>query len=145
MSFLDGLKDKAEEFGEKAREGFEAAKDKAVDLAGDVKDRFDGDDTPADEAEHAGLAAGDAADGFGEAVSAGTTAAAANADSGQDRYDEVLEAAQDKAAARQAGSDQQADPDFQGEAQLQVDAALEADPDLQGDPDVSVDLGDPRV
>ena len=44
MGFLDNLKDKAEEFGDKAREGFEAAKDKASDVIGDVKDRFDGDE-----------------------------------------------------------------------------------------------------
>jgi hypothetical protein len=44
MGFLDNLKDKAEEFGEKAKEGFEAAKDKASDLVGDVKDRLDKDD-----------------------------------------------------------------------------------------------------
>ena len=54
MSFLDGLKDKAEEFGERAKDGLAAAKDKAVDLAGDakekasglvedVRDRFEGD------------------------------------------------------------------------------------------------------
>src|ERR687895_2083476 len=44
MGFLDNLKDKAEEFGDKAKEGFEAAKDKASDVIGDVKDRFDGDE-----------------------------------------------------------------------------------------------------
>jgi hypothetical protein len=46
MGFLDNLKDKAEEFGEKAKEGFEAAKDKAADLVDDVKERFDQDETP---------------------------------------------------------------------------------------------------
>ena len=40
MGFLDNLKDKAEEFGDKAKEGFEAAKDKASDLVDDVKDRL---------------------------------------------------------------------------------------------------------
>ena len=44
MGFMDNLKDKAEEFGDKAKGGFEAAKDKASDLVEDVKDRFDGDD-----------------------------------------------------------------------------------------------------
>ena len=39
------MKDKAEDFGEKAKEGFEAAKDKASDLIDDVKDRFDNDDS----------------------------------------------------------------------------------------------------
>jgi len=48
MGFLDDLKDKAEDFGDKAKEGLGTAKDKAADLVGDVKDRFDGDDeTPA--------------------------------------------------------------------------------------------------
>ena len=49
MGFLDNLKDKAEEFGDKAKEGFEAAKDKASDLVDDVKDRFDGDETAGDQ------------------------------------------------------------------------------------------------
>ena len=54
MGFLDDLKGKAEEFGEKAREGFEAGKDKASDLIGDVKDRLDKDDaTVADTVETA--------------------------------------------------------------------------------------------
>jgi ElaB/YqjD/DUF883 family membrane-anchored ribosome-binding protein len=44
MGLLDNLKDKAEDFGEKAKEGFEAAKDKASDLIDDVKDRFDKDE-----------------------------------------------------------------------------------------------------
>ena len=50
MGFMDNLKDKAEEFGDKAKEGFGAAKDKASDLVDDVKDKFDGDDeTPGDQ------------------------------------------------------------------------------------------------
>ena len=44
MGFLDDLKDKAEDFGEKAKEGFGTAKDKASDLVDDVKDRIDKDD-----------------------------------------------------------------------------------------------------
>jgi hypothetical protein len=44
MGFLDDLKGKAEEFGEKAKEGFEAAKDRASDLIGDARDRLDQDD-----------------------------------------------------------------------------------------------------
>jgi hypothetical protein len=44
MGFLDDLKGKAEEFGEKTKEGIGAAKEKAADLLGDVKDRFDNDD-----------------------------------------------------------------------------------------------------
>jgi hypothetical protein len=49
MGFLDELKDKAEEFGESAKEAFEAAKDKASELVEDVKDKFDGDDSPAEQ------------------------------------------------------------------------------------------------
>jgi hypothetical protein len=41
MGFLDNLKDKAEQFGERAKEGFEAAKDKASDLVDDVEERRD--------------------------------------------------------------------------------------------------------
>ena len=50
MGFFDELKDKAEEFGDKAKEGFGAAKDKTEDVIDNVKDRFDGDDTVADQA-----------------------------------------------------------------------------------------------
>ena len=49
MGFLDDLKDKAEDFGESAKEAFEAAKDKAAELVEDVKDKFDGDDSPAEQ------------------------------------------------------------------------------------------------
>ena len=52
MGFLDELKDKAGELGGKAKDGLGAAKDKAADLIGDVKERFDKDDaeqTPAAE------------------------------------------------------------------------------------------------
>jgi hypothetical protein len=48
MGFLDELKDKAEEFGDKATEGFGAAKDKTEEVIENVKDRFDGDDRDAD-------------------------------------------------------------------------------------------------
>ncbi len=48
MGFLDELKDKAEEFGDKAQEGFGAAKDKTEEVIENVKDRFDGDETPAE-------------------------------------------------------------------------------------------------
>jgi hypothetical protein len=43
MGFLDELKDKAEEFGEKAKEGFGAGKDDTEEVIENVKDRFDGD------------------------------------------------------------------------------------------------------
>lgn len=44
MGFLDEVKEKAGELGEKAKEGFEAARDKAEDLVGDIRKRFDHDD-----------------------------------------------------------------------------------------------------
>ena len=54
MGFLDNLKDKAEEFGERAKAGYGAAKDKASDLIADVNDRLDEDDaTSADKVEAA--------------------------------------------------------------------------------------------
>ena len=43
MGFLDELKDKPEGFGERAKEGLGAAKDKTEEVIGNVKDRFDGD------------------------------------------------------------------------------------------------------
>jgi hypothetical protein len=63
MGFLDDLKGKAEEFGEKAREGFEVAKDKAARLIGDVKERFDNDETSADGAQPAAGYSPDTAEG----------------------------------------------------------------------------------
>ena len=47
MGFLDEMKDKAEEFGEKAKEGFGAGKDKTEEVIENVKDRFDGDEASA--------------------------------------------------------------------------------------------------
>jgi hypothetical protein len=44
MGFMDELKDKAEDFGDKAKEGFGATKDKTEEVIENVKDRFDGDD-----------------------------------------------------------------------------------------------------
>ena len=47
MGFLDNLKDKAGDVGDKAKEGLGTAREKAADLVEDVKDRLDGDeDTP---------------------------------------------------------------------------------------------------
>jgi hypothetical protein len=63
MGFLDDLKGKAEEFGRKAREGFEVAKDKAANLVGDLKERFDHDETSADGAQPASGYSPDAAQG----------------------------------------------------------------------------------
>ena len=50
MGFLDELKDKAEEFGEKAKETFGGATDKTEGVIENAKDRFDKDDTPAEKA-----------------------------------------------------------------------------------------------
>ena len=73
MGFLDELKDKAEEFGEKAKEGFGAAKDKTEEVIENVKDRFDGDDTASREsrarrADSSAEAVSDAAEGRKQAV-----------------------------------------------------------------------------
>lgn len=80
MGFLDELKDKAEEFGDKAQEGFGAAKDKTEEVIENVKDRFDGDETPAEKdvaaepvpaaAEDASTEGQDFAPSTGEAVGA---------------------------------------------------------------------------
>jgi len=81
MGFLDNLKDKAEDFGDKAKEGFDTARDKASDLVGDVKDRFDGDDeTPAAESAEPGIDYSPAA--VDEAAAGGISEAAANAGGG---------------------------------------------------------------
>jgi hypothetical protein len=88
MGFLDELKDKAEEFWEKAKEGFDAAKDKASDLIGDVKDRFDKDEdggTGTDKVEEAvnydpGAVGAATKAGIGEAAAgAGSTSEATTA------------------------------------------------------------------
>jgi hypothetical protein len=78
MGFLDNLKDKAEEFGEKAREGYGAAKDKASDLI----DELDKDDaTSADKteaaADHSAEAPDEAYRGLDEAVAEAAAAASA--------------------------------------------------------------------
>jgi ElaB/YqjD/DUF883 family membrane-anchored ribosome-binding protein len=80
MGFLDELKDKAEDFGDKAKEGFGAPKDKTEEVIENVKDRFDGDETPAEKditAQPAAAAAEDtstegpeSAPSIGEAVGA---------------------------------------------------------------------------
>ncbi|HJY44966.1 MAG TPA: hypothetical protein VJ301_10090 [Propionibacteriaceae bacterium] len=84
MGFLDELKDKAEEFGKKAQEGFGAGKDKTEEVIENVKDRFDGDDASAtaqdsaESIEQSAVAATEAqkfAPSMGEAVGATETAA----------------------------------------------------------------------
>jgi hypothetical protein len=78
MGFLDNLKDKAEDFGDKAKEGLEAAREKGSDLVGDVKDRFDGDDeNPAAESAEPGIDYSPAA--VDEAAAGGISEAAAGA------------------------------------------------------------------
>jgi hypothetical protein len=62
MGFLDELKDKAEAFGEKAKDSFGGATDQTENVIENVKDRFDKDDSPAEKA-------GEAADSSTEAVS----------------------------------------------------------------------------
>ena len=103
MGFLDELKDKAEVFGEKAKEGFEAVKDKASGLIEDVKDRVGGDEdegslsetaTHADFVDATGDSAADSEDAAG-------TSSAADDSNVEDAYDEVLDAAQDRAQANE--------------------------------------------
>jgi hypothetical protein len=75
MGFLDELKDKAEEFGDKAKEGFETGKDKSEDVIENVKDRFDSDETPAENAgqAEAAAAASEAGQDVGEFAPVGAT------------------------------------------------------------------------
>jgi hypothetical protein len=81
MGFLDDLKDKAGDFGDKAKEGLETAREKASDVVGDVKDRFDGDDeTPAAESAEPGSDYSPAA--VDEAAAGGISEAAAGAGGG---------------------------------------------------------------
>jgi hypothetical protein len=86
MGFLDELKDKAEEFGEKAKESFGGATDQTENVIENVKDRFDKDDTPAEKAS-------EAADSSSEAgAAAGVAPAVADK---SDSAKSVAEAAQD--------------------------------------------------
>jgi len=75
MGFPDELKDKAEEFGDKAKEGFETAKGKTEDVIENVKDRFDSDETSAENAgqRNAAAAASDAGQDVGEFAPVGAT------------------------------------------------------------------------
>jgi hypothetical protein len=131
MSFLDELKDKAGELGEKAKGGIEAAKEKAADLVDDVKERLDRDDAPAEPGDHQTTAATDttqdpavpatdtvqepaphAVDTVQEPAAPAADPAADQPESGigsvgdvgqaKDRYDAVLENAQEKAEAAKA-------------------------------------------
>jgi hypothetical protein len=80
MGFLDELKDKAEQFGDKAREGFGGPKDKTEEVIENVKDRFDGDDdTPTLADESVGYS-GEGAEGIKEAVGGATESAGSAVD-----------------------------------------------------------------
>jgi hypothetical protein len=69
MGFLDELKDKAEAFGEKAKESFGGAPDQTETVIENAKDRFDKDNTPAEKAgEAADSSTDDAAEGMKQAV-----------------------------------------------------------------------------
>jgi hypothetical protein len=97
MGFLDELKDKAEEFGDKAKEGFGADKDKTEEVIENVKDRFDGDDdTPTVPDESVGYSS-EGAEGINEAVGEDTASAGS-------AVDEAV-GAQEAAADRTPGPD----------------------------------------
>jgi hypothetical protein len=72
MGFLDELKDKAEEFAEKAKDGLGTGQDKTEEVIENVKDRFDGDDASA--------TAQDSAESIGESAEGATGAEAASVD-----------------------------------------------------------------
>jgi hypothetical protein len=137
MGFLDNLKDKAEEFGEKAKEGFGAARDKASDLIDDVKDRMDKDDeTSADdvEADHSAGSVDDASRGLDEAVA---EARAADAFATETAADEVGDVGTAPVADPLEPGDQVADT---------VDAPVDNAPDVTEDPlDPRVEAVDPIV
>jgi len=68
MGFLDELKDKAEAFGDTAKESFGGATDQTENVIENVKDRFDKDDTPAEKAGEAADSSTEAAYGAAEDV-----------------------------------------------------------------------------
>ena len=81
MGFLDEQKDRAEEFGDKAQEGFGAAKNKTEDVIGNVKDRFDSDDSAPQGAADAGISTQSVSEAMAEGMKeAGTTESAASVD-----------------------------------------------------------------
>jgi hypothetical protein len=97
MGFLDELKDKAEEFGDKAKEGFGAGRDNTEEVFENVKDRFDGDDdTPTLPDESVGYSS-EGAEGIKEAVGEAT-------ESARSAVDEAV-SSQEAAADRTPGSD----------------------------------------
>jgi hypothetical protein len=97
MGFLDELKDKAEQFGDKAQEGFGGAKDKTEEVIENVKDRSDDDDdTPTVADEEVGYSS-EGAEGIKEAVGEATESAGS-------AVDETL-SGQEAAADRTSGSE----------------------------------------
>jgi hypothetical protein len=98
MGFLDELKDKAEDFGDKAKEGFGAAKDKAEYVIENVKDRFDDDDT-------AGGRAGPESVGETAPVGATEPAAAAAEEAATEAQESTPSMGEPAAAAEPAAAD----------------------------------------
>jgi len=97
MGFLDELKDKAEQFGDKAQEGFGVAKDKTEEVIENVKDRFDGDDdTPTLANEEVGYSS-EGAEGIKESVAQAT-------ESARSAVDEAV-GSQEAGADRTSGSE----------------------------------------
>ena len=136
MGFLDNLKDKAEEFGEKAKEGFGAARDKASDLIDDVKDRMDKDDETSEDvpADHSAESVDDASRGLDEAVA---EARAADAFATETAADEVGDVGTAPVADPLEPGDRVADT---------VDAPADNAPDVTEDPlDPRVEAVDPIV
>ena len=74
MGFLDELKDKAEEFGDKAQEGFGATKDESEEVIENAKDRFDGGDDAATRVDEAVGYSSETAEGIKDAVAGDRTA-----------------------------------------------------------------------
>src|SRR4029453_3907538 len=96
MGFLDELKDKAEEFGDKAKEGFGAATDKTEEVIENVKDRFDGNAHPHTRPNESVGYSSQGAEGIKEAARQAT-------ESGGSAVDEAA-SAQEAAADRMPGS-----------------------------------------
>jgi hypothetical protein len=84
MGFLDELTDKAEEFGDKAKEGFGAAEDKTEEVIENVKDRFDGDDDTPTFADEAVGYSSETAEGLKKTVAATADSARSPAEDGED-------------------------------------------------------------
>jgi hypothetical protein len=91
MGFLDELKAKAEEFGDKAKEGFGSAKDKPEEVIENVKDRFDGDDeTPTGSDESVGYSS-EGAEGIKEAAATADSARSSGAqEAAEDRQTDSM-------------------------------------------------------